>query len=101
MSDADAASPMAEPHDRGMLDVGGGHFVYWEVRGNPAGAPAVVLHGGPGSGAHASWAQRFDPDIYRIVLFDQRGCGRSAPNAADTTAALDANTTQHLTRIVR
>lgn len=97
MSDSDAvASTLAEPNDRGMLDVGGGHSVYWEVRGNPGGAPAVVLHGGPGSGANASWAERFDPDLYRVVLFDQRGCGRSTPNAADTTAALEANTTQHL-----
>ena len=96
MSESEGAVSMLGPHDRGTLAVGDGHSVYWEVRGNPKGAPAVVLHGGPGSGASAGWASCFDPDLYRIVLFDQRGCGRSTPNAADTTAALEANTTRHL-----
>jgi proline iminopeptidase len=79
-----------------MLDVGDGHSIYWEVRGKPEGRPAVVLHGGPGSGASASWTDVFDPAVYRVVLFDQRGCGRSAPNAAHTVEALRANTTQDL-----
>lgn len=79
-----------------MLDVGGGHRIYWEVCGNPDGKPAVVLHGGPGSGATPFWRQFFDPERYRVVLFDQRGCGRSAPHAGDDVAALRHNTTQHL-----
>jgi proline iminopeptidase len=80
----------------GRLDVRDGHSVYWEARGNPDGKPAVVLHGGPGSGATASWSNLFDPAAYRVVLFDQRGCGRSTPNAGQTIDALRANTTQHL-----
>jgi proline iminopeptidase len=91
-----AAYPAPRPHAHGWLGVGDGHEVYWEVRGDPAGKPAVVLHGGPGSGADASWAELFDPAAYRIVLFDQRGCGRSRPSAADTVDALVANTTPHL-----
>lgn len=83
-------------HAQGRLEVGDGHSIYWEVRGNPGGKPAVVLHGGPGSGATASWSDVFDPAVYRVVLFDQRGCGRSMPNAAHTLDALRANTTQHL-----
>ncbi|WP_432117248.1 prolyl aminopeptidase [Streptomyces sp. bgisy032] len=85
-----------EPHDHGMLDVGDGNLVYWEVCGNPAGKPAVVLHGGPGSGAGPTWRRMFDPEAYRIVLFDQRGCGRSTPDAADPRTSLAANTTRHL-----
>lgn len=84
------------PHARGRLAVGQGHVIYWEARGNPDGKPAVVLHGGPGSGADATWAEVFDPNAYRVVLFDQRGCGRSSPSAAHTVDALAANTTQHL-----
>ena len=79
-----------------MLDVGGGNLVYWEVCGGAAGKPAVVLHGGPGSGCAAFWRRYFDPDAYRIVLFDQRGCGRSTPHASDPDVDLAANTTQHL-----
>jgi proline iminopeptidase len=82
--------------ESGWLAVGDGHRIYWEARGDPVGKPAVVLHGGPGSGAHASWAELFDPAAYRMVLFDQRGCGRSTPSAADTVDALRANTTAHL-----
>jgi proline iminopeptidase len=83
-------------HAQGTLEVGDGHSVYWEVRGHPDGKPAVVLHGGPGSGVSASWTDVFDPAAYRVVLFDQRGCGRSTPHAAQTLDALRANTTQHL-----
>lgn len=64
--------------------------------GRSAVTQAVVLHGGPGSGADSSWTELFDPAVYRVVLFDQRGCGRSTPSAARTVDALDANTTQHL-----
>ena len=73
-----------------MLDVGDGHEIYWEVRGNPAGKPAVALHGGPGSGCAPWWADFFDLRAYRVLLFDQRACGRSRPHT------LAANTTQHL-----
>jgi proline iminopeptidase len=88
--------PRAEPHDHGMLDVGEGHRMYWEACGNPDGVPALVVHGGPGSGC-TSWHRRlFDPDRYRIVLFDQRSCGRSTPHARDPVVGLGSNTTQHL-----
>jgi proline iminopeptidase len=73
-----------------MLDVGDGHAIYWEERGNPAGKPAVVLHGGPGSGCAPWWSDFFNLDRYRVVMFDQRGCGRSRPHT------LEHNTTQHL-----
>lgn len=85
-----------EPYDQGMLDVGDGQLVYWEVCGNPEGKPAVVLHGGPGSGAGAFWLRFFDLAKYRVVLFDQRGCGRSTPDAAGPDADLSTNTTWHL-----
>ncbi len=85
-----------QPHDQGMLDVGDGHFVYWEACGNPKGKPVLAVHGGPGSGATSYWRQFFDPNQYRIILFDQRGCGRSIPHAGDTTEALKENTTAHL-----
>lgn len=85
-----------EPHDQGMLDVGDGQRLHWEVRGNPHGKPAVVLHGGPGSGASPWWAGFFDPDGYRVVLFDQRGAGRSTPAAPDPATDLSVNTTAHL-----
>jgi len=78
------------------LDTGDGHRVYWEVVGNPMGKPAVALHGGPGSGCTPWWRQFFDPDRYRVVLMDQRGCGRSRPNAGEDRAALTNNTTAHL-----
>ena len=83
-----------------MLDVGEGHQVYWEAVGDPAGTPAVWLHGGPGSGSAAGSRQVFDPAAYRAVLFDQRGCGRSRPLADGSTADLSTNTTQHLLRDV-
>ena len=88
--------PEIEPYDHGMLDVGDGQRVYWEMCGNPEGKPAVVLHGGPGSGCTPGWRRYFDPDAYRIVLFDQRGCGRSTPHASDPAVDLSTNTTQHL-----
>ncbi|MGP3948897.1 prolyl aminopeptidase [Streptomyces sp. 7N604] len=88
--------PEAEPYESGMLEVGDGNSLYWETCGNPAGKPAVVLHGGPGSGCTPGWRRFFDPDAYRIVLFDQRGCGRSTPHASDPAVGLAANTTRHL-----
>jgi proline iminopeptidase len=74
-----------------MLDVGDGHSVYYERCGRAGGAPAVFLHGGPGGGCSADHRRLFDPDRYDILLFDQRGCGRSTPHAE-----LEANTTWHL-----
>lgn len=88
--------PLIEPYRHGLLEVGAGNRVYWETCGNPEGKPALVLHGGPGSGAGASWRRLFDPAVYRIVLLDQRGCGRSVPDAADPRTSLAANTTPHL-----
>ncbi len=88
--------PAIEPHEHGMLNVGDGHLVYWEVCGSPHGRPAVVMHGGPGSGCTPQHRQLFDPNVYRIVLFDQRQCGRSTPHAGNPSVALDANTTHHL-----
>ena len=88
--------PEIEPYDCGLLDVGDGHRVYWEVCGERAGKPAVVLHGGPGSGCAPWWRRLFDPAAYRIVLFDQRGCGRSRPHASAPSSSLAANTTHHL-----
>ena len=88
--------PEIEPYEKGMLDVGDGNALYWEVCGSPAGKPAVMLHGGPGSGCVPSWRRYFNPGAYRVVLFDQRGCGRSTPHAADPGVDLAANTTEHL-----
>ncbi|WP_447036746.1 prolyl aminopeptidase [Streptomyces sp. DSM 118878] len=88
--------PDIEPHDHGMLDVGDGNRVHWEVCGNPHGKPAVVLHGGPGSGCTPSFRRYFDPDVYRIVLLDQRGSGRSTPHASDPATDMGVNTMKHL-----
>lgn len=92
----DEKYPPIEPYAHGMLDVGEGNHVYWEVCGSPDGKPAVVVHGGPGSGCGAWQRQYFDPDRYRVVLFDQRGCGRSTPHAADPATDMRHNTTDRL-----
>ena len=83
--------PPIDPFDQRMLPVGNGHLVYVEQCGNPDGIPVVVLHGGPGGGCSPSMRRYFDPDKYRVILFDQRGCGRSRPHASVTD-----NTTWHL-----
>ncbi|MCT7354266.1 prolyl aminopeptidase [Streptomyces sp. 15-116A] len=88
--------PEIEPYDHGMLDVGDGNRVYWETCGNPRGKPALVLHGGPGSGASPHLRRYFDPAAYRIVLLDQRGAGRSTPPASDPATDMSVNTTAHL-----
>jgi proline iminopeptidase len=88
--------PPIEPFCSGMLDVGDGNQIYYEVCGNPVGKAAVVLHGGPGSGCSATMRQYFDPSVYRIVLLDQRACGRSRPHASDRGVGLGKNTTPHL-----
>ncbi len=90
-SQRDSLYPPIEPYDSGFVDVEGGHSIYWETCGNPRGKPALFLHGGPGSGCSTNSRRLFDPDRYRIVLFDQRGCGRSRPHAG-----IAANTTAHL-----
>ena len=87
----DQLYPPIEPFDSGMLELDGTHRMYWEQSGNPDGVPAVFLHGGPGAGATPAHRRFFDPTYYRIVVYDQRGAGRSAP-----TGAINANTTAHL-----
>lgn len=88
--------PPVEPHAEGLLDVGDGHRIHWEVSGNPGGKPVVFLHGGPGSGSTPMQRRLFDPAAYRIVLFDQRGCGRSTPSVREPDTDMAANTTWHL-----
>lgn len=83
--------PEIEPYETGFLDVGDGHTIYWERVGTKGGKPAVFLHGGPGGGVNPTQRRVFDPALYDVVLFDQRGCGRSTPHAS-----LEANTTWHL-----
>jgi len=83
--------PQIAPFDQRMLDVGDGHTIYLEQSGNPTGMPVVVLHGGPGGGCSPAMRRFFDPKAYRIILFDQRGCGRSRPYAS-----VSDNTTWHL-----
>lgn len=83
--------PPIEPNRTGLLDVGQGHSVYYEECGRPDGLPVIGLHGGPGGGAAPAMRRFFDPRKYRIILFDQRGCGRSRP-----FASVEHNTTQHL-----
>jgi proline iminopeptidase len=83
--------PPIEPYETGMLDVGEGHKVYYERCGRPGAKPAVFLHGGPGGGISPEYRGLFDPHLYDVMLFDQRGCGSSTPHAE-----LEANTTWHL-----
>jgi proline iminopeptidase len=90
------AYPSTEPYETGLLDVGDGNRVWWATSGNPNGKPAVVVHGGPGSGSSPNAPRGFDPQRYRVVQFDQRGCGRSEPHAADISTDLSTNTTRHL-----
>lgn len=83
--------PAIDPFDQRMLDVGDGHRIYVEQCGNPEGRPVIVLHGGPGGGCSPAMRRYFDPRHYRVILFDQRGCGRSRPHAS-----VVANTTWDL-----
>ncbi|MVA21957.1 prolyl aminopeptidase [Agrobacterium vitis] len=83
--------PEIEPFETGFLDVGDGHVIHWERVGTKGAKPAVFLHGGPGGGINPSQRRVFDPALYDVILFDQRGCGKSTPHAH-----LDANTTWHL-----
>jgi proline iminopeptidase len=83
--------PPIEPYETGTLEVGEGHVLYYERSGTRGAKPAVFVHGGPGGGISAKHRQLFDPELYDVLLFDQRGCGRSTPHAT-----LEANTTWHL-----
>ena len=83
--------PPIDPFDQQMLNVGDGHHIYVEQCGRPDGVPVIVVHGGPGGGCSPAMRRYFDPEVYRIILFDQRGCGRSTPSAC-----VDHNTTWHL-----
>lgn len=80
----DSLYPAIPPFDQRMVNVSGGHQIYVEQCGNPKGKPVVVLHGGPGGGCSPSMRRFFDPEFYRVILFDQRGCGRSKPHASVT-----------------
>lgn len=80
--------PPIDPFDQRVVDMGDGHRIYVEQCGNPAGQPVLVLHGGPGGGCSPAMRRYFDPQTYRVILFDQRGCGRSRPHAS-----VEANTT--------
>ncbi|OZF46075.1 prolyl aminopeptidase [Rhodococcus sp. 14-2470-1b] len=79
--------PAIEPYASGHLDVGDGQQIYWETSGNPDGLPVLFVHGGPGGGTGPAQRRYFDPEQYRIVLFDQRGCGKSRPHIADRSGA--------------
>jgi len=91
MSERRTLYPEIEPRETGFLDVGDGHSLYWERSGNPTGKPVVFLHGGPGGGSSPDHRRQFDPARYDILVFDQRGAGKSTPHAS-----LEANTTWHL-----
>jgi proline iminopeptidase len=88
--------PPIEPYASGMLAVSDGNQIYWETSGTEGGTPALAIHGGPGSGSVPGMRRPFNPDQYRVVLFDQRSCGRSTPHASDPTVDLSTNTTDHL-----
>lgn len=86
-----AMFPEIQPNQTGFLAVGDGHEVYFEESGNPLGTPVIVVHGGPGGGTSPQMRRYFDPELYRIILLDQRGCGQSRPHAE-----INHNTTGHL-----
>ena len=88
--------PEIKPYRTGFADAGGAHRIYFEESGNPNGKPAMVLHGGPGSGCSDGNRRYFDPEAYRIILMDQRNCGRSLPHACEHNIDLSENTTHHL-----
>ena len=81
-------------YDEGRLSVGDGHILRWTMSGSPSGKPAILLHGGPGSGLNKNFERMFDPTRYRIIQFDQRNCGESTPNAANAEVDLSTNMTR-------
>src|SRR5438874_2713381 len=82
--------------EHGLLEADAANAVYWETAGNQEGKPPLVLHGGPGSGCTPWHRTLFEPDAYRVVLFDQRNCGRSTPHASEPDIDLSTNATQNL-----
>ena len=96
LSTEDVLYPPIEPYAHGLLDVGDGQQLYWEECGNPDGKPVVFVHGGPGGGCVPAYRRFFDPALYRVILLDQRNCGRSLPHASEPDVDLSANTTWHL-----
>src|SRR5215470_17245208 len=88
--------PPAGLYDNGFIDTGDGNRVHYEQLGNPEGKPVLQVHGGPGSGASRKPTRVWDPERYRLIRYDQRGCGRSTPHAADPATDLSSNTTHHL-----
>src|SRR5437868_4187439 len=97
-TDSDWKYPIPKSLHHGYLITDDGlHKIYWHEYGNPKGEPVMYLHGGPGGGTEPGDARFFDPERYRVILFDQRGCGKSKPSAADKPDdALRNNTTGHL-----
>ena len=87
--------PDTTPFDEGLLDVGDGQRIFWMQSENPEGMPVLILHGGPGSGSSAGTRRYFDPQHYRIIQFDQRGCGNSLPHASEPEIDMSKNTTWH------
>ena len=85
-----------EPYATGLLETGDGNRIYWETVGNPDGVPVLIVHGGPGYGCTVRMRRPFDLQRHRVILFDQRNCGRSLPHASDPSADISRNTTQHL-----
>jgi proline iminopeptidase len=90
------ANPPIEPYETGLLDTGDGNLVYWETCCNPDGPPALVVHGGPGAGCSVGMRRSVDPERHRVILFDQRNCGRSRPHASRPDIDLASNTTANL-----
>jgi proline iminopeptidase len=88
--------PPIGPYDSGFIDTGDGNRIYYEQLGNPEGKPALQVHGGPGSGASRNPTRAWDPERYRVIRYDQRGCGRSTPHAAEPDTDMSRNTTSHL-----
>src|SRR4051812_27263299 len=85
-----------DPYETGYLDTGDGNQIYYEVYGTPDGKPAVIVHGGPGAGMPRGSKRQFDPEVWRIIQYDQRNCGKSTPHASDPAADMGVNTTEHL-----